>query len=422
LKNCDIAVIGLTGKFPKSDTLDIYFKNLIEKRECITHFENQEDINDKDYVNARGILESVDYPNLGALRLKNQDIELMDPQLKILLGLAYAIKENYKSSGNDIPKNTGVYTGVSSSFEWKQAKLQEVDSKNAKDIENLSLFTEDCYYSAHISYQLGFLGPSMNINSSCASSLSALYMAYLSLAAKEIDCALVAGCSINYPFNKGYFTHETSIFSGDGNCRTFDEQANGCVPGDGAGIILIKRLDDAIADRDKIYAVIKGIAMTNDGRDKMGYIVPSMDGQCHTIKKALNNAGISSNEINFVEMHGLGTPIGDAIEFEALKSAFKLEQSNSCAIGSVKPNIGYLDTASGMAGLIKAILSLENKVYPPNINFKKNNSNLSIENSAFFVNTENLSFDNKITINCGVSSFGDGGNNVHVIMQNYHKF
>ena len=276
------------------------------------------------------------------------------------------------------------------------------------------------FLSTRVSYKLNLKGPSINIQTACSTSLVATCMACQSLLNYQCDMALAGGVSISLPQKTGYLYQEGMIFSPDGHCRAFDAQAQGTLAGSGVGIVVLKRLEDAIADGDTIHAVIKGSAMNNDGSMKVGYTAPSVDGQAEVIAQALAMAEVDPETISYIEAHGTGTPLGDPIEIAALTKAFRAstQKKNFCAIGSVKTNIGHLDVAAGVTGLIKTVQALKHQSLPPSLHFETPNPKIDFANSPFYVNTKLVEWQkNGSPRRAGVSSFGIGGTNAHVVLE-----
>ncbi len=267
-------------------------------------------------------------------------------------------------------------------------------------------------------------GPSHLVQSACSTSLVAVHIACQNLLDEVCDMALAGGVSINFKFSKGYRYLEGGMASPDGHCRTFDAGANGTIFGSGVGIVVLKRLSDALLDRDTIHAVIKGSAINNDGSLKVGYTAPSVEGQAQVISEALANAGVSAGSISYVEAHGTGTPLGDPVEIQALTKAFRAStlKTKFCAIGSVKSNIGHLDAAAGVAGLIKTVLALKHKLIPASLHFDSPNPAIDFDNSPFFVNDRLKAWESDAMVRrAGVSSFGVGGTNAHVIVEEWQQ-
>jgi acyl transferase domain-containing protein len=276
------------------------------------------------------------------------------------------------------------------------------------------------FLTTRVSYRLNLKGPSINVQTACSTSLVSVHLASQSLLNYECDMAIAGGVSLGIPQKAGYLYQEGMIMSPDGRCRAFDAKAQGTVSGEGVGVVLLKRLADALADGDSIRAVIKGSAINNDGSLKIGYTAPSIDGQAEVIAAAQATAGIEAETISYVETHGTGTPLGDPIEFTALKEAFlaSTDKRGFCAIGSVKSNIGHLDTAAGVAGLIKTVLALQHKLLPPSLHFKEANPQIDFNSSPFYVNTDLTEWKaGESPRRAGVSSFGIGGTNAHVIVE-----
>ncbi|MGH7792540.1 MAG: type I polyketide synthase, partial [Thermodesulfobacteriota bacterium] len=276
------------------------------------------------------------------------------------------------------------------------------------------------FLSTRVSYKLNLKGPSVTIQTACSTSLVAVQLAYLSLLNYQCDIALAGGASIRTPRKAGYLYKEGMILSPDGHCRAFDAKAQGTIVGEGVGIVVLKRLADALADRDCIHAVIKGGSINNDGALKVGYTAPSVDGQVEVIAMAQAIAGVDADTISYIETHGTATPLGDPIEIAALTKAFRAntKRQRFCAIGSVKTNIGHLDAAAGVAGLIKTALALKHRMLPPSLHFEAPNPNIDFDNSPFYVNARLAEWKRGGTpLRAGVSSFGIGGTNAHVIVE-----
>ena len=270
-----------------------------------------------------------------------------------------------------------------------------------------------------IGYKLDIKGPTVSVQTFCSTSLVAVHLACQSLMTYECDLAIAGGVSIEIPQGKGYIYHEGSTFSSDGVCRALDAQANGMVAGNGLGAVVVKRIEDALQDGDNIYAVIRGSAVNNDGIMKASYTAPGMKGQVAVISQALGNAEVEAKSISYIETHGTGTPLGDSIELAALTKVFQQETDDKgfCAIGSLKPNIGHLNRASGIMSLIKTALALKHKQLPPSLNFEQANPELDLENSPFYVNSKLSKWESNEPRRAGVSSFGIGGVNAHLILE-----
>ena len=274
------------------------------------------------------------------------------------------------------------------------------------------------FVTSLVSYKLGLSGPSVNVQTACSTSLVAVHQAVQSLLLHECDVALAGGVAVHLPQRQGYLYQDGGVLSSDGHCRAFDARADGCVPGNGAGIVVLKRAGDALRDGNWIHALIRGSAVNNDGSLRAGFTAPSVDGQAECIAEALSVGGIQSESIGFLEGHGTGTKLGDPIEVAALTQAFATERRAYCALGSLKSNLGHLDAAAGVAGLIKAVLAVEHGKIPPSLNFDQPNPELKLSESPFFVNTQLIPWDSATgPRRAGVSSFGIGGTNVHVVVE-----
>jgi len=286
----------------------------------------------------------------------------------------------------------------------------------------IALSNQSTYMPNRVSYKLDLVGPSMAINTACSTSLVAVHSACKGLLSGECDIALAGAAAISFPHNVGYrtFGETGGAVSLDGHCRPFDIDAAGMTPASGVGVCVLKRLDDALRDGDQIYAVIRGSAVNNDGRQKIGFLAPSVSGQREVILQALAMAETTADEIAFVEAHGTATPLGDPIEVQALTEAFTQSRAanSSCALTSLKANIGHAQEAAGVGGLIKAALALKSRVLPPQINFRAPNAELRLEDGGFFVPTEGMDWRQNDRVLCaGVSSFGLGGTNAHVVLE-----
>src|SRR5690242_4219890 len=284
----------------------------------------------------------------------------------------------------------------------------------------LLISSDKDYLTTRVSYKLGLSGPSIAVQTACSTSLVAVHLACQSLLSGECDMVLAGGVSVTVPQKSGYIYQEGSFLSPDGHCRAFDAEARGTVGGDGAGIVVLKRLEDALADRDTIHAVVKGSAVNNDAAMKAGYTAPSVSAQARVIAEAQAMARVSADTISYVETHGTATALGDPVEIAALTKAFRAstKRNGYCAIGSVKTNIGHLDTAAGVAGLIKVVKALGAKKLPPSLHFKRPNPQIDLENSPFYVNTTLVDWEGcSLPRRAGISSFGVGGTNVHLILE-----
>ncbi|MGQ0444040.1 MAG: amino acid adenylation domain-containing protein [Beijerinckiaceae bacterium] len=429
-----IAVIGMAGRFPGAPSLDAYWDNLRRGIESITHFppEELEDAygrsvqNQPGYVRARSILDGVELFDAGFFNFLPREAELTDPQQRVFLEIAW---EALESAGYDpaaFPGEIAVYAG--SSFNTyllynvlNDRQRLEAMTGSYQVGEFLTLVGNGAdFLATRTAYKLDLRGPAFTVQSACSTSLLAVAEACQCLLDYRADMALAGGVSITFPQKRGYLHQEGGMVSPDGHCRAFDARAAGTVFGSGAGVVLLKRLDAALADGDPIRAVIRGSAVNNDGARKVGYTAPSSDGQAKAVALAHAVADITAGEISYVECHGTATPLGDPIEIAGLAKAFgaTTNRKGFCAIGTVKTNIGHLDIASGAAGLIKTILALEHESLPAALHFETPNPKLGLEEGPFFVNAELRPWPRgaKPRI-AGVNAAGVGGTNVHLVVE-----
>ncbi|MDA9762163.1 type I polyketide synthase, partial [Desulfobacterales bacterium] len=423
-----VAVIGLSGRFPGAKTVNQFWRNLGGKIESITHFKDGEldqSITDAvkldpDYVKARGVLADVDKFDAAFFNISPREAEVLDPQQRIFLEICWEALENAGYDSDRYKGLIGLYAGMGNNT-YRNFNL----SSHPQLIENFGelqtmMANEKDYLTTRVSHKLNLKGPSLNIYTACSTSLVAVCEAFHSLISYQCDTALAGGVSVTFPQNRGYFYQEGGILSGDGHCRPFDAKAQGTVFGGGAGVIVLKRLGDALDDMDHIYAIIRGAATNNDGASRVSFTAPSIDGQSEVIAQAQAYADVTPESISYVEAHGTATPLGDPIEIEALAKVFgnRSDKRKFCGIGSVKGNIGHLDAAAGIAGLIKVVFSLMYKKIPPTLHFEKPNSRIDFSNSPFFVVNEFSEWNNcRMPRRAGVSSFGAGGTNAHIVLE-----
>ncbi|HEX3526199.1 MAG TPA: amino acid adenylation domain-containing protein [Thermoanaerobaculia bacterium] len=412
----DIAVIGLSGRFPGAASARELWDNLCRGVEGITFFgaASPGDAPGQRHVPARGVLADAGLFDAGFFGIRPREAELLDPQHRLFLECAW---EAVESAGYDPGRYggaIGVWAGVGKSWYY----LSRIHGGPGAEEPEAHFGNDKDFLPTRVSYKLGLRGPSLSVQTSCSSSLVAVHLACRSLAAGECDMALAGGARVVVPQEQGYVYEEGGIASPDGHCRAFDAEAGGVVPGNGVGVVLLKRLADALADGDPVLAVIKGSAVNNDGSGKIGYTAPGVDGQARVIAAAHAAAGVSADSISYVEAHGTGTALGDPIEVAALKQAFAGAGGRGvCALGSIKTNIGHLDAAAGVAGLIKTVLALHHRQIPPTLHFRRPNPELGLEESPFFVNASLLPWDSAGPRRAGVSSFGIGGTNAHVVLE-----
>lgn len=423
----EIAIIGLSGYFPKAKNIDIFWKNLQNGVESIHFFTDKELKNlgvdstllkNPSYVKAQGVVEEIDLFDASFFGISPREAEVMEPSMRYFLEHAWTALENAGYSCEAYNKPIGIYAGANfSNYLFNiYSNYDIIASVGDKQIEK---GISPAYFTTFASYKLNLTGPSYTVQTTCSSSLIAVHLACQSLLSGECDIALAGGASISEAV--GYLYQEGGIESPDGHCRAFDAKARGTVRGRGLGIVVLKRLEEAIADGDCIHAVIKGSAINNDGSDKVSYTAPSVNGQARVIRDAQDMAGVEPDTISYIEAHGTGTSLGDPVEIAALTQAFrtnKTQQKCFCAVGSVKTNIGHLDEAAGIAGLIKTVLALKHKQIPPSLNFEEPSPQIDFANSPFYVNNKLSEWKtNGTPRRAGVSSFGFGGTNAHVILE-----
>jgi iturin family lipopeptide synthetase A len=430
-----IAIIGMDGRFPGAETLDKFWQNLCHGVESITRFTDEElirtgigaeKLRDPAYVKARATMTGAELFDAGFFGFTPHEAELMDPQHRIFLETAWHALEDAGYDPEQYSGAIGVYAGLSLNTYLLANLCSDPEraralTQNYQTGELTTLLGNDKdFLTTRVSYKLNLRGPAMTVQSACSTSLVAVAEACQNLLNYQCDMALAGGVSISFPQQRGYLFEPGGITSADGHCRPFDAEAQGTVFGDGVGIVVLKRLNEAQADHDHIYAVIKGYALNNDGASKMGYFAPSVTGQAEVIATAHAMAGIAPETIGYVETHGTATPIGDPIELTALTRAFRVstDKKNFCAIGSVKSNIGHLEAASGVAGLIKTALSLKHRQIPPTLHFQTPNPQLELPKSPFYLASKLIPWpQNEFPRRAGVSSFGVGGTNAHLVLE-----
>lgn len=426
----EIAIIGMVGRFPGARNVHEFWNNLKNGVESISWFSDKELeeagidpelINHPDYVKAYGILEDKDYFDAAFFGYTPLESQVMSPQTRILHECTWEVLEDAGYDPGLYDGLIGLYAGATSSSYWEALSHFSGRSDELGGFAATQLNDKD-YISARISYNLDLKGPVFSLQTACSTSLVALHLACRGLLMGECKMALAGGGSV-VPFPKqGYLFQEGMILSPDGHCRAFDAGAKGTIFGEGAGLVVLKRLKNAIADGDHIYAVIKGTAINNDGSRKVGFTAPSVEGQAEVIQMAQRIAHVNPETISYIETHGTGTTLGDPVEIEALTLAFETDKKGFCAIGSVKSNIGHLDAAAGIAGLIKTVLALNHRQIPPSLHFKLPNPGIDFENSPFYVNTELKEWKNeKYPLRAGLSSFGIGGTNAHAVLEEAPK-
>ncbi|MFC1570056.1 type I polyketide synthase, partial [bacterium] len=423
-----VAIIGMAGRFPGAKDIDTLWENLCNGVESITVF-NRDELgpgidealrNDPDYIPARGIIEDADKFDAAFFGIGPQEAKVMDPQQRIFLELAWAALENAGYCTDHYNGLIGVYAGVGDNHYYPINLLGHTNLLKMVGQLIVGYGNEKDYIATRVSYALNLTGPSVSANTGCSTSLLAVDNAVRALINFECDMALAGGVDIGIPQKSGFLYQTGGVFSKDGHCRPFDSEATGTLFNDGAGIVILKRLSDALKDGDQIWAVVRGSAKNNDGANKVSFLAPSVEGQAQVIAMAQAQANILPEDISYIEAHGTGTPMGDPIEIEALTKVFRYftEKNQFCYLGSIKGNIGHPTIASGVAGLIKTVLCLYHEKIPATLHYKKPNPKIDFKSSPFKVVDQLTPWPrNDRPRLAGISSFGFGGTNVHAIVE-----
>jgi amino acid adenylation domain-containing protein len=422
----NIAIIGMACRFPGANDLRQFWRNLALGVESVTSLSDQDLVaagvdplllRNPRYVKAAALLDGVELFDAEFFGLNAREAEVMDPQHRLMLECGYSALED-AGYGAISGSNVAVFAGVGFSSYLLSNVLVDRALLGAVSPLNILYANDKDYAATRLAYSLDLRGPCLTVATACSTALVAVHLACRSLVQQDCDMALVGAAKVMTPQRRGYLYEAGGILSPDGHCRAFDQEANGTIFGSGVGAVVLKRLDDARRDRDAIYAVIAGSATNNDGSMKMGYTAPSRAAQAGVIAAALADANFDTASIGYVEAHGTGTSIGDPLELAALNDVFAAAapRRGFCAIGSVKTNIGHLDPAAGMAGLIKTVLALHQRQIPPSLNFRNANSGFDLADSPFFINTELRCWEAEPR-RAGVSSFGIGGTNAHLVLE-----
>ncbi|MBX2821167.1 MAG: SDR family NAD(P)-dependent oxidoreductase, partial [Rhodothermaceae bacterium] len=418
----DIAIIGMSARFPGAPNLDTFWENLRDGKESIRFFTDDElasyhATDDPEYVKAAPALDDIDKFDAAFFGYAPREAQMMDPQHRLLLECATSALEHSGYASD-------TYDGLISVFAGSAMNTYLLFSGLAPHYIDEYLPTlignDKDFLATRISYKLNLKGPSVTVQTACSTALVATHMACQSLLNGESDIALAGAVSVRVPHNAGHQYIPGSVFTPDGHCRPFDAKANGTIFGSGVGVVVLKRLDAALEDGDYIHAVIKGTAINNDGASKVDYTAPSVESQSEAIAEALGVSGVDASTISYVEAHGTGTAIGDPIEVAALTKAYRnyTDKNGFCAIGSVKSNIGHLDVAAGMAGMIKTILALKHKQLPPTLHYTEPNPEIHFDKTPFYVNDKLSAWDTQEAVRrAGVSALGIGGTNAHIILE-----
>ena len=426
-----IAVVGMAGRFPGADSVSQFWDNLVAGRSGVTPVGDTRARGSKlpdelNYVDKSAVVKDADLFDAQFFGIIPKQAQEMDPQHRLFLQTCWHALEDAGYSPDETTCRVGVYAGCHMNTYIFQRLSEDAELREslADTFPGGSLTAEISndkdYLATRVAFHLNLRGPSVAVQTACSTSLVAIAQACSSLVAGDCEMALAGGVTVTFPQEQGYLHTEDSILSPDGTCRTFDANAKGTIFGDGVGAVVLKRLDDAVRDRDDIYAVIKGWGVSNDGSDKGGYTAPSVDGQAAAIRQAHQRANITADTISYVEAHGTGTLVGDPIEIEALTKAFRetTDKKQFCRIASLKTNVGHLDVAAGVTGAIKTCLCLKHKQLPPLLNYDTPNPRIDFENSPFVVNDTLVDWDNApLPRRAGISSFGVGGTNAHLVFE-----
>ncbi|MEV0383887.1 beta-ketoacyl synthase N-terminal-like domain-containing protein [Nonomuraea sp. NPDC050643] len=422
-----VAIVGMSGRFPGARDLGEFWRNLREGVCSITDFTDEElladgvdadELRGPGYVAAKGFLAEADRFEHELFGFNATEAGALDPQHRLLLETAWSALEDAGYDPLRAPARTGVYVGGGPS---EHAVAAQVDRglRSRLGPMHVRVFTDREFLAGWLSYRLGLTGPSLTVQTGCSTSLATVHVAVQALLTGECDLALAGGVSIDSPYRRGYVYEPGGISSPDGRCRPFDEKAAGTVGGDGVGLVLLRRLEEAVSDGDPIHAVIRGTAVTNDGTARVGFTAPGVDGQTAAIVEAWAAAGLDPAAAQYLEAHGTGTDLGDRIEVAAAAAAFTREETGRCGIGSVKSNVGHLNAAAGVAGLIKVALMLRHRTTVPTVNVTRPHPDLALDTTPFRLLTATARWPRPASGPrlAGVSSLGIGGTNVHVVLE-----
>jgi len=424
-----IAIIGMAGRFPGAADVEAFWANLCAGRESIRRFTADEldpsipasHRADPAYIAARGVLDGVELFDAGFFGVTPLEAQLLDPQHRHFLEISWHALEHAGYVPETAPGPIGIFGGMYNATYYQRHLAPRPDVANRLGELAVMLGNEKDYVTSRVAHRLGLTGPAISIHTACSTSLVAAAVAMDSLRSGGCDIALAGGVAITCPPSSGYFFQEGSMASPDGHTRTFDVQAGGTVFSDGVAVVVLRRLSDAIADGDPIYAVLLGAAVNNDGSERASFTAPSPEGQAQVIAAAHDAAGIDARTLSYVEAHGTATPLGDPIEIEGLTRAFSrhTQDRNFCAIGSLKSNVGHMVIAAGAAGLIKTALALSRKTLPPSINFTQPTPKIDFARTPFRVQTQLAPWPGSGTgpRRAAVSAFGFGGTNAHAVLE-----
>ncbi len=424
-----IAVVGYAGRFPGAASVEELWHNLSRGVESVRFLERGEVLargvdaalaDDPAFVPVEALPEGVELFDAAFFDMSHREAEITDPQHRLLLECACHALEDAGYDPARVPGPVGIFAGATLNTYLPLHLMSDPALLASLDPMQVNIASAADFLTTRISYKLNLQGPSHGVQSACSTSLVAVALACQRLRDQECDLALAGGVSWNASLRGGYRWVEGGVMSPDGHCHPFDARARGTVFGGGVGLVVLRRLEEALTDGDTVRAVIRGSAVNNDGWRKVGYTAPSVEGQARVVAEALANAGISPATVGYVEAHGTATPLGDPVEVEALTRAFRAgtDGRGFCALGSIKGNLGHLDAAGGVAGLIKAVLCLEREAIPPACGFRSPNPEIDFAAGPFHINTELREWRRgSDPRRAGVSSFGAGGTNVHLVLE-----
>ncbi|MFI8946974.1 beta-ketoacyl synthase N-terminal-like domain-containing protein [Streptomyces sp. NPDC053750] len=428
----ELAVIGMAGRFPGAEDLDAFWHNLVEEVDAVSRFTDEEllaagvtpeELADENYVRARGVFPRLESFDSAFFHYTPADAAMLDPQVRALHEEVYHALEDAGYSADGRGESIGLFLGATNNLPWEAHTLRTSIARSGVMFAGMQLNDKD-FTATRIAYALDLKGPALSLHTACSTSLVAVDMACRYLWTGACQIAVAGGSGLTLPHRRGYLYQENMIHSPDGRCRAFDKDAAGTVEGNGAGVVVLKRLETALRDGDRVYAVIKGSAANNDGNRKVGYTAPSIEGQAEVIRKAHRVAGVTAAQVSYVETHGTGTALGDPIEVEALRKAFGPGTAGTVGLGSLKSNIGHLDTAAGVASLIKACKIVEHRTVPRTLHFQEINPAVSLDGSPFYVVGRQEELRRKGApeqdgqpLRVGVSAFGIGGTNAHLVLE-----
>ncbi|WP_057464838.1 polyketide synthase [Pseudovibrio sp. POLY-S9] len=427
-----LAIVGMAVRLPQSETLEDYWHTTVGKKACQTWFDKDDLIDEgwdpelvknPAFMPVKPVISGVEHFDADFFGYSRAEAAHLDPKTRVFHEVAYHALEHAGYGGNIRSEiSIGVFAGASEDPEWLRRTSAMLSRNSVEQFERGILAHKDLLAQL-VAFHLDLHGPAYTLYTACSTSLAAVHMAAQSLLFGECDVAIAGGVTIDLPIKSGYLAQEGMIHSLDGYCRPFDAAAKGTLFGDGACAVVLKRLQDAVADRDHIHAVVRAVSANNDGHRKVGFSAPSLQGQSDLISTTLAMADVDPSTIGYVETHGTGTVIGDPVEFDALVEAFGTTLGQRCALGSVKANIGHTHAAAGVAGLIKSVLAIENATVPPMAHFQAPNPNMALEQSPFYIPTEPQVWPAEMTPRrAAVSSFGIGGTNLHAIIEQAPNF